>query len=431
MNFIDITNLPQLQRWMLFHHKDHKVIYIIGLLVVLSFILHNLTKKFKLPSVVGYILIGILFSTSIIEKLPFVSAQLLDWYTYLINSFSYVTILAVSFISFTIGTELSLKVLKRLELEFTLIVLLESFGAFGLVTGGMLLLGKPLPIAIILGSIATATAPAATVMVLKEYGSGGKLSATLMIVLALDEAIALIIFSFVEPITLISYSPEISMNFFNVILIPMGKIIGAIVIGLLVGYFSQKLMLHYTDKYDKVLLILATIFGMSALSLFLDFSPLIANLAVGFAYRNFAKKRLNIAGEIDTITIPLYAIFFILAGTRLQITSITKNSFLIIAMVYTLARIIGKVGGASLGAKLSKAPRNVCKYIGFGLLPQIGVDIDLAYILQRDFVRLSGEAANLAELVFNIILFTTIITEIFGPLATEYALSKSGEIKKE
>ncbi len=428
MNSLTIIDLPQLQQWMLFHHKDHKIIYIIGLLVVLSFVLHNITKKLKLPSVVGYILIGILFSSSLIEKLPFVTLEFLDWYIYLINSFNYVTILAVSFISFTIGTELSLRILKRLELEFALIVLLESFGAFGLVTFGMLLLGKPLPIAIILGSIATATAPAATVMVLKEYGSGGKLSATLMIVLALDEALALIIFSFVEPVTLISYSPDISMTFFNIIFVPLLKIMGAVFIGLIIGFYSQRLMANYTAKYDKVLLILATVFGISALSLYLGLSPLIANLAVGFAYRNFAKKRLDISSQIETITIPLYAIFFILAGTRLQITNLADNSFLIIALIYTLSRIIGKVGGASLGARLSNAPPNVCKYIGFGLLPQIGVDIDLAYILQRDFVHLSGEAACLSELVFNIILFTTMITEIFGPLLTEYALGKSGEI---
>lgn len=430
MGIENVNSLLEFQNWLMLHHKSHRVVYIIGMLVVFTFLIHNLTKRFKIPSVVGYILIGTICSVSVVEHIPFIPPQMIEWYNYLIHSFNFVTILAVSFISFTIGTSLSIKVLKRLELEFTLIVLLESFGAFFLVTLSMLALGQPLSIALVLGAIATATAPIATVMVLKEYGAEGELSSTLIMVLALDEALALIIFGFVEPISLISLSPEIDLAFFNVLLIPLGKIFGAIVMGLILGHFSQKIMSSYEFKHDKVLLILATVFGVSALAIFLDFSPLIANLSVGFAYRNFTKKRLEIAEHIDTLTIPLYAIFFILAGTKLKIASITSGSFLIIALTYMMARIIGKVGGASFGARLSGASTKVRKYIGVGLLPQIGIAIDLSYIVQRDFIHISGQAANVSTLIFNIILFTTVVTEIIGPLTTEYALNKTGEIGK-
>ncbi len=423
-------DLVDLNKWMMLQHRDHRIIYIIGLLVISSFIVHNVTKKLKIPSVVGYVLIGVLFSASILEKIPFLSANFIAWYSYLINSFSYFTILAVSFISFTIGTSLSIKVLQRLELEFTMIVLLESIGAFILVTLSVLALGKPLYLALILGAIATATAPAATVLVLKEYGTKGELSATLMVVLALDETMALIIFSFVKPIArfIILKVPDLTLT--GLFLIPLGKILGAIVIGLIIGYLSQLVMSNYFVKYDKILLILATVFGVSALTIFLDFSPLIANLTVGFAYRNFPRKNLNIAEDIETLTIPIYAIFFILAGTRIDIIHISSINFIILALTYTVARLIGKVGGATLGANISKSSTKVRKYIGTGLLPQIGVAIDLAYIIQREFIHLPGEASDIYILIFNIILLTSLFTEIVGPLATEYALSKAGEIRR-
>ncbi|GAB6138529.1 cation:proton antiporter [Halanaerobaculum tunisiense] len=429
MSLEAVSTLQDLQQWSMLNHLSHKTIYIIGSLIVVSFLVIAITKKLKIPSVVGYIFIGILFSDNLIYNLPFLSTLQKEWYTYLIDSFNYVTILAVSFISFTIGSELSIRVLKKLELEFALIVILESLGAFSLVTISMLLVEQPLFIALLLGAIASATAPAATVLVIKEYKARGEFAATLLMILAIDEALALIIFSFAEPIALISVADELQFSFFTAICIPTFKILGAILLGLNVGYLSQKLMNYYSGKKTrKILLLLSTIVGISAISLALDFSPLIANLSVGFAYRNFSRKYLGVAKHMDTLTIPLYAIFFILAGTHIQFNQITSQSFLVLALVYALARIIGKVGGASLGGWLSNAPPKVTKYIGVGLLPQVGVAIDLAYTVQRDFINFSVHGSQVGMLVFNILLFTTAVTEIVGPLLTEYALIQTEEI---
>ena len=428
MDLSMVDSLAELRKWSLLNHVDHKIIYIIGALVFFSFIIISLTKKLKIPKVVGYVLVGILLSVSTINKLPFLSQQVKEWYAYLINSFSYVTVLTVSFISFKIGTELSLDVLKKLEVEFALIVFLETVGAFSLVTGSMLLLDQPLFLALVLGAIACATAPAATVMVLKEYKSHGELTATLLVVLALDETLAVIIFSFVEPIALASGAENMSLGWHNAFLIPLFKVLGAIILGLVIGYYSQQAMVSYHSKVRKVLLLLATVFGASAIAIFFGASPLIANLSVGFAYRNFCQKHIGISEQMGTITIPLYAIFFILAGMQIKIANITTPSFLILAITYVITRAVGKIGGSYLGAKLSQAPKKVEKYIGLGLLPQIGVAIDLAYKVERDFAHLSGEKAKLGMLVFNILLFTAAITEILGPLGTEYALNKSGEM---
>lgn len=430
MNLTDVTNLQELQQWALVNHVSHKVLYIIGALVIAAFAIKLLTERFrKIPSVVGYIFLGMLFSRDVITHIPFLSPDQTEWYTYLIDSFNYVTILAVSFISFTIGTELSIDVLKRLELEFAAIVFLESIASFSLVFFSMYSLGEPVYIALVLGAIAAATAPAATVLVLKQYGAKGELSATLLIVLALDEALALVIFGFAESIALIQVDPQTSLTFYRAVVVPAGKILGAVVLGLNVGYFSQKLMHFYHQKGHKILLLLATVFGVSAVSIAFDFSPLIANLAVGFAYHNFSEKYLGIAKRMDTITVPLYAIFFILAGTHIRFSHLFSGGFLVTALVYFVARSVGKIGGASLGAKISEAPVKVQKYIGLGLLPQAGLAIDLAYAVQRDFVHLSAGGMKIGNLVFNILLFTMALTEIVGPLLTEYALSKSGEMK--
>lgn len=429
-DYFILENLNNLQYWMLLNHKSHKLLYLIGLLLLFAYIIKTLTDKFRIPSVVGYIILGTIFSESMIRNLPFFSKEFVAWYHYLLNSFNFITVLAVSFISFSIGTSLYIKILKKLELELALIVLFESIGAFVLVSGSMLLLGQSPFVAVLLGTIATATAPAATVMVLKEYSLQGELSATLMVVLALDEFLALLIFSFMEPLSMALANPSTELTYITIIFIPLVKVIAAILLGFAIGYISQHLMGHCGSESRKVLLILATIFGTSALAVFLHISPLFANLTVGFVYRNFAKRRLNISDKIDILTVPLFAIFFILAGTKIQLNNLFNQGFLLIALTYTIMRVIGKVGGAHLGAKLSSAPKHVEDYIGFGLTPQIGIAIDLAFIIQEDFVHLPGDIPNISMLILNIILFTSFFTEIFGPLATEYGLMKSGEIKR-
>lgn len=428
-NYDILGSLNSLQHWMMLNHKSHKLIYLIAIVFLAAFIVKTITDKFRIPSVVGYILLGTIFSQSVIANISFLPKGFLAWYNYLLNTLNFITVLAVSFISFGIGTSLYIKILKKLEFELTLIVLFESIGAFVLVSGIMLLLGKDLFVAILFGTIATATAPAATVMVLKEYGIPGEFSATLMVVLALDEFFALLIFSFMEPLSYILASPELELTVHNMLIIPFIRVIAAILLGFVIGYISQHLMGYCQSENRKILLILATIIGASGLAVFLDISPLFANLTVGFVYRNIPKKRLNISDKIDILTVPLLATFFILAGTKIDIGNLFNKSFLIIAAAYTLMRILGKVGGAHLGAKLSSAPEHVEEYIGLGLIPQIGITIDLAFIIQKDFIHIEGNVANISMLILNVILFTSIFTEIFGSLATEYALIKSDEMK--
>ncbi|WP_018250218.1 cation:proton antiporter [Orenia marismortui] len=424
MSLDAVSNFHQLQQWLLINQVSNKLLYIIGIFIVFALFIVLFTKKFKMPIVVGYVFIGILFSVSIVKHLPFLSEEVKEWYAFSIESFDYVADLALAFVAFTIGSELSIKVLKNLGKKITFIVLLESFGAAILVTLSMLAIGQPFYIALILGAIASATAPAAPVMVLKEYNAEGTLTSTLLAVVGIDDAVALTIFSFAEPISLIQASGSGELSVMTAFVEPLVEVIGAIVCGIVIGYISVKAIVKFEDKTKKVLTLVATVLGASATAVFLNFSPLITNMAVGFAYRNFATKNPGIAEDMETLTIPLYAMFFMLAGTKIRITAITSVAFLITALVYTTARIIGKVTGASIGASLAQAEPKVKKYIGLGLLSQIGAAIALAYTVQRDFI----DIPSVGLLVFNILLFTTAITEVIGPLATKYAITKAGEI---
>ncbi len=422
-----VEMLRHLQNWFLIHQVSHKVTYIVGFLLFMALLSVLISKRLKVPIVVGYVFLGVLFSVNVIEWIPFLSLEQKEWYTFTVESFDYIAHFALAFIAFTIGSELSIRVLKNLGKSIVYIVLLQAFGAFLLVLLAILVLGKPLYLALLLGAIASATAPAATVMVLNEYNAKGMVTSMILAVVGIDDAIALIIFSLIEPIALNQYLGEEKLLIGEVLIVPLLEIVASLVMGIVIGYISQKFIVKFTDGTKKILTLVVTVIGSSALAILFNLSPLITNMAVGFAYRNFARKNLNIAQYIDILTTPLYALFFILAGTEIRLDSITSISFLLIAFVYTITRVIGKVGGSFIGGVLADAPDKVKKYVGLGLLPQSGVAIALAYTVEQDF----SFAPEVGLLIFNILLFTSALTEVFGPLATKYAVSKAGEVKLE
>lgn len=423
MNNELVEQLEELESWFTTYQYSDKVIYVVAILMVLALFVVLLAKKYRVPIVVGYVFLGILLSVDIIRWLPFLSPEQKSWYLFTINSFEYIANVALGFIAFTIGSELSVRVFKRLGKSITFVALLEAVGAFLVVTLAVLAIGKPLYLALILGAIASATAPAATVMVLREYKAEGVLTSMIMAVVGIDDALALIIFSIVEPMALNQYYGGGDIAVLQMLKDPFIEIFGSLAIGLLLGFVAQYFITQFEEQTKKILALVATVVGGSAIAILLHLSPLITNMAVGFAFRNFARKNLGIGEYMETLTTPLYALFFILAGMEIRLSSITSLSFLLVAFVYLGARIVGKVAGASLGAYLGQAPDVVKKYIGFGLLPQSGVAIALAYTVQKDFV----DAPTVGLLVFNVLLFTAAMTEVYGPLATKYAIFKTGE----
>jgi Kef-type K+ transport system membrane component KefB len=414
--------LNNLQHWFHLYDIQTKAIYLIAFFLVLALIAIITAKKYSLPIVVGYVLFGIFISPDILNLIPFFENEFHQWYEFLIIKLDYITQIALAFIVFTIGSELSLRTFKRLGKNVYIITILESLGAVLVSFAALYLIGMPIYMALLLGAIAAASAPASTVMVLKEYNADGPLSSTLMAVVGLDNTIALIIFALISPVALLMVEGG---NLFSiqVLLIPFFEITSAVVIGLLIGYIAQYYISMVNDKTKKVVSILTAVVLSSALSSALGLSSLIANLAVGFAVRNFAQKNLQISEYLDTLTIPLYAMFFIFAGAEIRFTQMASTVFLVTALIFLTSRIIGKFGGSFIAARVSDAAPAVKKYIAMGLIPQGGVAIALAFSVQQQFAGVPDRAL----MIFNMVILTAALTEIFGPLLTKKALVLSGE----
>ncbi|SDH26685.1 cation:proton antiporter [Halanaerobium congolense] len=425
MNELINFSAHEVEEWLVLNDVANKELYLISLLLLFAFLVVLLAKKYRIPIVVGYVFLGILLSPDIISIFPVIDSEMSNMYTFVLSNLDYVTNIALAFIAFTIGSELSIKTLKRLGKSIFSIAIMESVLAFVVVTAALYFIGRPLYMALLFGAIASATAPAATVMVLKEYNAEGPLTSTIMAVVGLDDAFALIIFSLINPIAYSQYRGEGAIKLSEIIVLPLIEIFGAIILGLFFGYITQYLLTKFNEKTRKILTIVTSITLSSAVSIFFGLSALIANMSVGFAVRNFAKKNLEISEEMDTLTVPLYAMFFIIAGTEIRFSEMGSLSFLLIAFTYLIARIIGKVGGSTLAARISGAPEAVQKFIGFGLLPQSGVAIALAYSVQKQYVQ----DTKVGLLIFNTLLLTAAMTEVFGPLLTKYAVIQSGEGK--
>ncbi|MEJ6952425.1 cation:proton antiporter [Natronospora cellulosivora (SeqCode)] len=421
------NQMDEVKEWLLYHHTGDKIIYVLAFFIIMAMLGVFITKRYRIPFVIAYVFLGIFLSVDLLRRIPFLSTEFKEWYAFTVENLGFISHLALGFIAFTIGSELSIRTLKQLGKSMVYITILQAVVSFVLVALGVIALGYPLYMGLILGAIATATNPAATVMVFQEYGAEGLLSSMIMAVVAIGDAVALLIFSLARPIALMQAADAGTFQISEIFLIPAIEIFGSLALGILIGYLSQKVMLRVDDKVKKVLLIVSTIVGGVALSLFLHLSPLITNMAVGFAYRNFARRNPGIADYLDTMTIPLYAMFFILAGTEINFSRIASLSFMVLAIVFFISRLAGKYAGAYLGASLAKAPDKVKKYVGLGLFSHSGVAIALAFIVQRELVV----APDAGLLIFNILLLTAAFTEVVGPLTTKYAIIKAGESNRQ
>ncbi len=420
------SKVNEFGHWLLENNAIDNMIYVMSIFLICAFFVVSVTKKLKLPSVVGYVILGVLLSVNVMRLLPFFSIEQKEWYYYTTESMMFISEITLAFIAFTVGSELSVKIIKKMGKSVAYITVLQVCMTFLVVTLALLALGKSLHLALIFGVIATVTAPSTTVMTINEYKANGPVTSLIMATVGIGAAMALFIYSLVSPLAYIIYSGQGSISMVNSLLVPVFKILGAVFIGTLIGSISLYIITNLQDKTKKILLILATIVGGLGISKYFGVSPLIANMSIGFVYRNFAKKNLGIAEYLDTFTIPLYAFFFILAGVEIRFDGVLESSFLLLAFVYTFSRIVGKISGATWGAKISKSDDKIRRYVGLGILPQGGVALALAFSASRQFEG----ADQIGILIFNTILFTAILSEIFGPLFAKYSLTKSGEIKE-
>lgn len=394
------------------------ILFFVGAAAVFGLFSGKLINKIKVPSVAGYVLVGILAGASVLNIF---SEEVLR-NTEIISS------IALGFIAFSIGSEMSLETLKKLGSSVIWISVLEASAAFVLVSIAMYIMIGNFSIALILGAVASATAPAATLMVLQESRAKGVLTSTLMAVVAIDDGIALILYGFASSMAKVTIRHQ---GFsISAVLSPFVEIGGSILTGIFFGFIMSYIVKKVRSQSEIQILTVGMILIVSGVAAKFHFSELLSNMAFGVTVCNFAPSRHRIFNVVSSVTPPIYCMFFVLAGAHLQLGMIKVIG--VIGVVFTLVRIAGKLLGAYAGGRISDAPEVVKKYLGLGLLSQIGVAIGLAVVVKKDFppAIYGAVAQQMSTWVINILLFTTIFTEIIGPLATKFAVNRAGEAGK-
>ncbi len=389
------------------------LLFLIGLVLVLGLIGGKIFNKLKFPAVVGYLIIGIFLGPSVFGLFK------LD----LLDRLGIITDFALGIIAFIIGNELRWGILKKFGSKIITILFVQAMATFILITLGVWLFTHNLALSLILGSLGVATAPAGTVAVLQEFRAKGPLTTSLLAIVGLDDGLALIIYGFASAIAMVSIGGSQGINFQNVLEWPLLRILGAVFLGIILGLALSYVVRRRHDKNEILTWSLGAVLICAGLANILNFSLILTTMALGMTVANiFSLSGRRTFEAIQSITNPIYIAFFVLAGAHLQMGLLPKMGLL--GLVYILARAFGKIGGASLGAHISKAETNMKKYLGFGLLSQAGVAIGLAMIVQREF----GVYGKLATVTITIITATTIIHEILGPVGVKYAVAKAGEI---
>jgi Kef-type K+ transport system membrane component KefB len=397
----------------------HTIIYI-GLTLFAGFILkHHVSDRYKIPAVTIYIIMGVLLGISFLKIFNSEALIQLD----------FISKLALGIIAFIIGSELNKNVLFSLGRSIIFIAVFEALAAFLIVTLAVYTLTSlPFYYALILGSVASATAPAATVYVIQQYKAKGPLTSTIMGVVGIDDAVALVIYVFASIFASnIMKGTELSAG--KLLLDPVVNISISLAIGVASGILYSLIMRKIRDNEVVLMAIFSFILIQLGLAELFKVSELLAIMMFGITIVNIngplTHRTKNIIEGLSPIILPL---FFIFAGAHLNIKLIGKIG--ILGLIYTIARMTGKISGAYLGAVLGRAQPLVRKFIGFSLIPQVGVAVALALSLGQKFGTAEYGAAGreLTSVVINVLLFTTIITEVIGPVLTKSSLTRAGEI---
>ncbi len=395
-------------------------------------LLSRLAKKVHLPAVTAYLIAGVLLGPFALGSfkvtgLGISSAQ--------VESLGIVCDLALGFIAFAMGNEFRLAHLKEIGRQATIIGVFQAVFTTIVVDAILIALHflmpdkLSLPVAIVLGSVATATAPAATLMVIKQYKAKGAVTDVLLPVVALDDAVGLVVFA-------ISFGVAKSLsigssNVLSIILEPLLEVTLSLGLGFIMGllftlcekFFHSRSKRMAVSVTFVMLTVAISSLEFSIASIHVCFSSLLSCMMLGSVFCNFCEVSEELMERADRWTAPILILFFVISGAELDLSIFTDLMVVIIGIVYILSRSVGKYYGAEISAKLTKSDPNVIKYLGITLLPQAGVALGMA----SKAIELGVDGS----LVRNIVLFAVLVYEIVGPFLTKLALTKSGDIKKD
>ena len=387
----------------------------------------------KFPDVTAFLIAGVLVGPFVlgrlgVDGLGFMSMEQLDKVSFLNN-------VALGFIAFDIGNEFRLAQLRQTGKAATVIGIIQAVMATALVDAALIALHSivgpdvlPLPVAITLGAIASATAPAATLMVVRQYKAKGPVTGLLLPIVALDDAVGLVIFA-------VSFGIAEAMeggalNVVSVIINPLLEIGCSLVLGSLMGalltvlekmFFSNSNRLSLTIAFVVMTIALASVEIPLGGGAEISFSSLLVCMMLGTMFCNLSEFSADIMKRSEKWTAPLYAVFFVLSGAELDLTVFRYPVIILVGVVYILVRCVGKYFGALLSSSMMKCGDTVRRYLGITLFPQAGVALGMVVTAQK-----LGNGMGAA--IRNIILFSVLIYELIGPLLTKMALTAAGEI---
>jgi Kef-type K+ transport system membrane component KefB len=402
---------------------------LLGVAIIVSFYMGRVARLVKLPSLIGYMIVGVILGPSVFHLFDGTSVE----------KFSFITEVALGFVAFSIGSELNMSSLRRLGKGIISIIIAESFGAFIVVTLAIYILTRDLPMSLIFGSMAPASAPAGTVAVIQEYKAKGSLTKTLYAVVGFDDGLAIIIFGFAAALAknlLITEASGTSENVLQALLEPAREIGLSILIGTVVGWLFFRIVRKLQSTRDILIVVFGFILLSTGLSTRWHLSLILTNMVVGFVLANARHESLlhRVSAPLSEIMPLLFVLFFCLAGANLQLSALPALG--IVGIVYIFGRTAGLIGGARIGAIFGHVEDKVKKYVGLGILSQAGVAIGLSLIIKHDFILLDEKyelphALKIGSSVLATITATCIFFEIIGPILTKIALKKAGEIPDE
>lgn len=400
-----------------------QVIVSVSLIMSVGFLMTRLTKLAKLPNVTGYILAGILIGPYCLNLIP----------QNIISGMGFISDIALAFIAFSVGEFFKFDSLKKSGLKIIVLTIFEALMASIVVFIVMyFVLGLSLPFSIVLAALASATAPASTIMTIRQTKAKGDFVDTLLQVVALDDVVSLIAYSVAISVALASASGAGGFSF-NVVVLPILKNLLMLVIGAAMGYLLKLLMQVKHGSDNRLIIVISVLLLFCGISSLFDVSPLLGCMIIGTVYINLTKDE-KLFLQVNYFSPPILLMFFVVSGLSFNLSALFSGESIIgsiplwaIGVIYFFVRIIGKYLGAYLGCLTIKKPKEVRNYLGLALIPQAGVAIGLAALGAR---TLGGDVGSALQ---TIILASSVLYELVGPVCAKLSLylSKSYSTKIE
>ncbi len=380
----------------------------LGLILIAGLFSAKFAERFKTPAITAYLILGILVGPYVFNVIP----------DKVLNAAGIISNIALSFIAFSIGQNFSRQTFRQIGRQVLWISILEALGAWLITLIALLCFGVPGYIAIIFGAIAAASAPAAVIMVVRQFRARGRFVDTLMGVVALDDAWGLIIFSISLAVAR-AMSLHLSTSLALVIWGALLEISGAFLLGGVSGFLLSHIGRFLKNQTELLICTVGIIFITTGLALYLQISVLLSCMFLAAVLVNLKHESFKFFDVLTNVDWPIYLVFFVLAGASLDITLLRQIGPL--GAVYLVFRVLGKFLGTYLGATISRAQSEIKKYLSFGLFPQAGVALGMALIVKDQF-------PDVGNMIFTTVAATTVVYEIIGPFFVKMALQKTNQI---